>query len=181
MNGNEGMGLRGGSILAVSTCGCENIAKSHLVANVEDSARYESLHPIFKKAFAFLRREDLTRLDVGRYEIDGSNCWAMVQDAALVPFDDRKIEAHRKFIDIQAPISGPETIGVCEMTPEQLALPFDEKDDYVLFNGKSTPVTLCPGEFAIFFPPYGAHAPGCRAEGGPDRIRKVVIKVRAKL
>lgn len=155
-------------------------SKCHLTARIKDAARYEALNPWFKKAFDFLRRPDLSSLDVGRYEIDGSNCWAMVQETALVPLPERKIESHRKYIDIQAPITGPETIGLCEMTHEQLAFPFNEKDDYVLFDGESKPVTLQPGEFAVFFPPNGAHAPGCRAVDGPEKIRKLVIKVRAE-
>ena len=155
-------------------------SKAHLIARIKDAARYEALNPWFKKAFDFLRRQDLSILGVGRYEIDGSNCWAMVQEATLVPLSERRIESHRKYIDIQAPITGPETIGLFKMTHEQLAFPFNEKDDYVLFVGESTPVTLQPGEFAIFFPPNGAHAPGCRAVGGPEKIRKLVIKVRAE-
>ena len=48
-----------------------------------------------------------------------------------------------------------------------------------LFPSESKPRTLHPGEFAIFFPPYGAHAPGhCVGEG--RTIRKLVIKVRAE-
>ena len=36
---------------------------------------------------------------------------------------------------------------------------------------------LKPGEFAIFFPEKGAHAPGLSSDG-PRKIRKLVIKVR---
>ena len=152
---------------------------SHVTAKIADSENYRRMHPRFKKAFEFLRRPDLATLAVGRYEIDGTNCWATVADADLVPVAERKLEAHRRYIDIQSPITGPETIGLMEAGAEQLALPFDDKDDYVLFEAEKRPVTLRPGEFGIFFPPRGAHAPGCRAEGGPDRIRKLVIKVLA--
>ena len=152
---------------------------SHLVAKIEDSEKHRRMHPRFRKAFEFMRRSDLSSLPVGRYEIDGTNCWAMVADADLVPLAERKIEAHRRYIDIQSPITGPETIGLYEMDAEHIALPFEEKDDCVLFDGAKRPITLLPGEFAVFFPPRGAHAPGCRAEDGPDRIRKLIIKVLA--
>ena len=39
------------------------------------------------------------------------------------------------------------------------------------------PLTLQPGEFAIFFPGSGAHAP-CKTLGPEVRRRKLVIKVR---
>ena len=159
---------------------CEHpVPPPHVVAKIVDSARYEALNPHFGKAFAFLRRADLADLKPGRYEIDGENCWAMVQEAELVPCAERKVEAHRRYIDIQSPITGPETIGLFTMDAERLALPFDAEKDFVLFAAKTDPVTLNPGEFAIFFPPAGAHAPGCRAKGGPKSIRKLVIKVKA--
>ena len=152
----------------------------HVVAKIADAARYEALNPHFAKAFGFLRRKDLAELPVGRYEIDGENCWAMIQEADLTPFDaTAKVEAHRKYIDIQSPITGDETIGFLTMDAERLALPFDEAKDFTLFPSASKPRTLHPGEFAIFFPPYGAHAPGhCVGEG--RTIRKLVIKVRAE-
>ena len=149
----------------------------HIVGKIADSDEYLNLNPLFAKAFAFLKRPDLAALPPGRYDIDGARCWANVQEAALLPLAERKLEAHRKFIDIQSPITGPETIGLAEMDAAAKALPFDVENDYVLYEGKSKPVTLNPGEFAIFFPPSGAHAPCCRAPGGPEKIKKVVVKV----
>ena len=153
-------------------------AVDHVVGKISDARRYESLNPHFAKAFDFLRRKDLSALPVGRYEIDGSNCWAMVQETPLVPLAERKVECHRQYIDIQSPISGPEAIGLYTMDAVHLALPFNAKDDYVLFDDTAKPVTLRPGEFGIFFPPCGGHAPSCRADGSPDLLRKLVIKVR---
>ena len=152
----------------------------HIFAFLADCGRYENLHPLFAKAFEFLRRGDLAQLPVGRHEIDGDNCWAMVQDVRLTPLaDDSMVEAHREYVDIQMPLSGPETIGVLTMNADQLSRPFDTVKDAVLFKAKTAPRTLHPGEFAVFMPPYGAHAPGHSADG--DRtIRKVVIKVRAQ-
>lgn len=173
-------GQTGCKLTAETTMKTEGKVKSsHVVAKIADSENYRRMHPRFRKAFEFLRRPDLATLAVGRYEIDGTNCWAMVQEADLVPVAERKLEAHRRYIDIQSPIMGPETIGLMVAGAEQLALPFNDKDDYVLFQGEKRPVTLQPGEFGIFFPPRGAHAPGCLAEGGPAKIRKLVIKVLA--
>ena len=58
-----------------------------------------------------------------------------VQEVNLAPLDgSAKVEAHRKYIDIQSPITGDETIGQMTMDAERLALPFDEKKDIVLFT-----------------------------------------------
>ena len=150
---------------------------AHLRGCIAECAQYESMHPRFAKAFAFMRRPDLAELPCGRYEIDGSNCWAMVQEASLKQFaGENKYEVHRTFIDIQAPITGSETIGVTEPDPKVFC-GFNVEKDYVLFMVKGEPWTLKPGEFAIFFPEKGAHAP-CLSSDGPRTIRKLVVKVR---
>ena len=72
----------------------------HIVGKIADSDEYLNLNPLFAKAFAFLKRPDLAALPSGRYDIDGARCWANVQEVALLPLAERKLEAHRKFISI---------------------------------------------------------------------------------
>ena len=115
-------------------------------------------------------------------EIDGDSVFAYVSSPELTPFDKGgEAEAHRKYIDIHAPIVGEETIGTFTMTERELALPFNEKDDYVLFEAKGEPLTLKVGEFAAFFPPYGGHRPCCTSEKAPlHGYRKICVKVKAE-
>lgn len=149
----------------------------HVVGKLADSDRYIALNPLFEKAFAFLKRPDLSELPPGKYEIDGDRCWANLMEATLKPTESCRLEAHRRYIDIQAPITGKESIGLAKMDDAALALPFDEERDCVLYDGKFESVILEPGDFAIFYPPLGAHAPCGQVPGEPDRIRKVVVKV----
>lgn len=151
----------------------------HVIAKIADCDRYAALNPHFRKAFAFLKRTDLAQLAVGRYEIDGDNCWAMIQEAKLTPLEGAKVEAHRRYIDIQAPITGSETMGLMTLSTDRPTPPFNVEKDFVLFEAPTRPVTLTPGEFAIFFPPDGAHAP-CHTAGDAATIRKLVIKVKAE-
>lgn len=162
-------------------CGCRmpQTSSVHIVGKIVECNRYVGMNPHFPKAFSFLKRTDLADLKPGRYEIDGDNCWAMVQEVKLTPLAGAKVEAHRKYIDIQSPITGSETIGLLTLSTAQQSLPFNDKDDYVLFKAETNPVTLQPGEFAIFIPPTGGHAPGHAAEGG-QMIRKLVIKVKCE-
>jgi YhcH/YjgK/YiaL family protein len=172
--------------LVIAGCAPENAKERkaemntpHLTGKIADCAAHENLHPRFAKAFEFLKRPDLAELKVGRYEIDGDNCWASVAEADLVPAAERKLEAHRRYIDIQSPLTGPELMGFAVMDEKAQALPFDVAKDFVLYNGSSDPHVIKPGEYAIFFPPLGAHAPACMAPGGPSRIKKIVVKVLA--
>ena len=157
----------------------DGMERSHLKGKISESGMFGELHPLFPKAFEFLKRPDIADLPPGKYDIDGDRCWASVQEVELRPLSERKLEAHRRFIDIQAPLTGAEEIGLATMSVEAESLPFDEEKDFVLYEGESKPVTLVPGEFIIFFPPLDAHAPCCRAPNGPARIKKVVVKILA--
>ena len=126
-----------------------------------------------------MRRPDLADLKCGRYEIDSTNCWAMISEVNLKPFsEENQYEVHREFIDIQAPITGCEAIGVAKPEPSVFD-GFNTEKDYALFKAKGEPWTLKPGEFAVFFPEEGAHAPGLSLDN-PRTIRKLVVKVRGK-
>ncbi len=154
-------------------------ARDFIVGKIADCDKFVNAHPRFARAFAFMKRPDLATLPVRRYEIDGDDMWAMIMDATLVPFgDEQTTEVHGNFIDIQAPLTGAETIGFLTLTPEErAALAFNAKKDIGLFKARTKPVTLRPGDFAVFMPPCGAHAPGCSLDG-ERTIRKLVIKIR---
>ncbi len=151
-----------------------------LAGSIADSQRFEFFHPNLKTALRFLRETKLGSLRPGRTEIDGDRVYVNVMIPKLVPFDQLGDgEAHREYMDIHVPISGKETIGTHTLTEKELALPFNAKDDYVLFRTKGEPLELVPGEFAMFFPPYGGHRPGCTQESNPPaEYVKAVVKVR---
>ena len=151
--------------------------KETLHAKIADCDQYVGLHPRFEKAFAFLKRPDLADLPLGRYEIDGDNCWAMIQEAELKPYPQPRGEAHRVYIDIQAPLSDEETLGVCDLPAHTVTQPFDEAKDIGFYELKTKPLTLKPGEFAVFFPKIDFHMPCCTV-GTPKKIKKLVIKIR---
>ena len=176
--GFEPLTLPNGKIVPPAGSACfKPKIDSHLRGRIPESGKYESLHPRFPKAFEFMRRPDLPSLPVGRYEIDGTNCWAIIMDTALRPFAaTNQYEVHKAFIDIQSPISGPETIGVVESNPSMFGN-FNYEKDFALFNSSGKPWNLVPGEFVVFFPDKGAHAPGLSV-GSTNAIRKLVIKVR---
>lgn len=149
----------------------------HLIGKLAELDKYVALHPRFAKAFEFLRREDLFTLASGRYEIDGDEIYASVEEPMLKKVEDAKCEAHSKYIDIQVPLSGPETFGLCTTPDAALEGAFKEKD-IVFFAAPCEYAELKPGEFAIFFPPFGGHSP-CLTRGEIRPQKKLIIKVRA--
>ena len=168
------------AVVMVVGCGTFDAAaeKQHIVDKVENASRYYSRNPFFEKAFEFVRTHDLNRLAIGRYEIAGADCYAFVQEASLKTVADiGRYEAHRKYIDIQMPLDGNEVFGLADTPDEVIANAPWAKKDIVFFNAPMNKVTVKPGEFAMFFPSKGGHAPGL-TEGAPCKIRKLVIKVR---
>jgi len=150
---------------------------------IANADRYAAYNPHFPKAFAFMRRTDLKTLKPGRYDLVPGKCWAVVGEGTnVVALAERGIEIHRAFIDIQFPVSGPETIGVGEAIDDDLASmqSFDCEKDIGFLKAKIEPMVLKPGEFTILFPPRCVHAPSCFAEGTTLPHRKVVIKVAAE-
>lgn len=150
----------------------------YLKASISDSARFATNERL-AKAFAFLQRPDLSSLPVGRYEIDGDDVFAFVQECVLKPVSEMKVEAHRKYIDIQAPLSSPEMFGVGRLTESNYELPFDEEKDIGFYEQSLDVMEVKPGDFVMFVPPYAAHGPCCTLEGR-STVRKVVVKVRKR-
>ena len=42
-----------------------------IIANLQDSARIESLHPAFKKLFDYIKAHDMLNEPLGKTELDG--------------------------------------------------------------------------------------------------------------
>lgn len=142
------------------------------LANAE---RYAPLHPRFAAAFRFLGETDLAALADGRHELDGRELYVSVESIQGRGRAGAKLEAHRRYIDIQVAIAGRDEIGLKPVADcREVELAYDEDRDVALFRDRPESwVVLVPGSFAVFFPDDG-HAP--LAAAGP--VRKVVVKVR---
>lgn len=145
--------------------------------SLANAGKYAEYGANFAKAVTFLARKDLATLPNGRYELDGDNVFAMVQEANLKPWGTGRPEVHHEYFDIQLPLTGEETIGVGRFDPATSG-EFDEAKDIGFYDGAAVePLTLVPGEFAILHPWTCAHAPCC-TEDAAGKIRKIVIKIR---
>ena len=136
--------------------------------------RYLSLHPGFAIAFEFLKRKDLGQLPAGRNEVDGDRVYATVAKGDGRGRKAAKLEAHRKYIDIQFAFSGTDDIGWKTLAQcKKVDKTYDDKEDCALFTDECDAwISLRPGTFVIFFP-EDAHAPMC----GEGLLHKVIMKV----
>jgi biofilm protein TabA len=141
------------------------------VSYFKNKARWE-------KAFKFLKNNDLSKLEVKRYDIDGDNLFATVSEYLSKNEESAHFEAHRKYIDIQYVVSGKELINVAPLTSVKDVLePYDSvKDIEFVTVTKAINCKASPSDFFIFFPD-DAHRPGLK-DGGNSMVRKIVIKVK---
>lgn len=146
-----------------------------ILESLNNTEAIESLHPLFKKAFDYLKSTDFSKLEDGKYELEGSDLYVSVVSLFGKQKMDAAIETHKKYIDIQMPLLGVEKIGWkpgSELQEE--SAPYNEENDITFYVDRPTAYTkIYPGQFAVYFPQDG-HAPGI----GQGNIRKVIAKVK---
>ena len=167
-------------ILGVTSCSIHKETKvqmkrDHIVIDkLQNAEDYYDMHPAFEKAFAFLKQDGLAGLPADRYEIDGDRLFCMISKDRGRSRSEAKLEAHRKYIDIQYVIAGTDEMGFKPTADCKLIdTSYDADKDIEFFSDKPdswTPVK--PGSFVIFFP-QDAHAPLVSS----GKIHKAVLKI----
>lgn len=143
-----------------------------------DSERFILSGPVWAEALDWLR-EEASNAREGRHELSGSDVVAMVMEYETFARSAARFESHREFVDIQCTLDGDEEIDWSPLEGLVPDGPF-EQDLQFWVPPASGWSTLCQsaGRFAVFFP-GDAHRPKVHHSTG--RVRKVVIKVRARL
>ena len=136
---------------------------------------YEGLGRVYT-ALNFLSETDFSKIDLGRYELDGDNIFYMVQSYDTDP-DKTISEAHKKYIDIQYMVEGEEIIGVADISSEKELTEAKEENDVWFYNCKTEPLTLSAGKYMVLYP-NDLHCPGVATNGTALTCRKVVVKVK---
>jgi biofilm protein TabA len=145
-----------------------------ILASLAEADRYVALHPLFARAFAFLRDTDLKTLESGRHAIQDEQLFAIVEACTGRTRAEAKLECHRRYIDIQLVLEGVDEMGWKPLA-ECLdpATDYDAARDIRFFNdAPASWIATPPGSFCLFFPD-DAHAPLVSA----GMIRKVVVKI----
>ncbi|MFN7980674.1 MAG: YhcH/YjgK/YiaL family protein [Vicinamibacterales bacterium] len=144
--------------------------------HIKYASAYFNLSPGIRLALEYLRSTDLNALTEGRHAVDGDHVFALVSDYTTKSPSDAFWEAHRRHVDVQYVHSGVEAIGVGDLAAFRCE-PYVVERDLVVAHGESgRAVEMRAGNFAILFP-HDVHMPGL-IHGRPERVRKVVVKVR---
>lgn len=150
-----------------------------IIDHMGNSQWYESLHPLFNKAFDFIRKSDLKTMETGRYDLEGDDLFALVQEYDTVDFKDKFFETHKKYIDIQYMINGSEMMGHGDKARLTVTAPYNEDKDVEKYDpAQLSECRLDSGFYALFFP-GDPHMPGCTVPGSEtQKVKKLVIKIK---
>lgn len=134
------------------------------------------------KGLDYLKNTDFSKMEIGKYEIDGTAVYALLQEYQTQPKEAKKAEAHVKYIDVQFVCSGAEIIGYAPADPAAEVLEnLVDKKDMITYKTvpNETDLILTEGMYAVLFPGE-IHRPQCNYMG-ETKVRKVVLKVAMDL
>ncbi len=147
-----------------------------ILDTLNNSSKYDSVHPLFARAFESIKQTDLANAPDGKSDIDeGLKAIFSNKTGVTAETSVAKFECHNKHIDIQLCIKGNETIG---WKPREKCVVENgaynpEKDVQLYHEQPDTYFQLTDRQFVIFFP-EDVHAPMI----GDSEIKKLVIKVK---
>lgn len=138
---------------------------------------YYACHEGFKLGFDFIEKAVKENLPLGKYEIDGTNVFANIQE--YEPKENNGVfEGHRNYIDIQCILSGNELMECAEISDCTSTRPYAPDCELFSVEGNKTRLECGPDTFAIFFP-NDIHNPGKILKEN-ETIKKIVVKVKVQ-
>ena len=149
-----------------------------IVDKIENADLYANLSERIAKAFEILKETDFASKEDGKYEVEGEELFYVVERYTTKPIEQGRLEAHKKYIDVQFVASGEELMGFLPVENLEIEEPYNEEKDIAFYKvpEQITKVNLEAGMFCILFPQDG-HIPG-RQINGPSNVIKVVVKAK---
>lgn len=144
-----------------------------IIDSLENCEKYITLHKDFKLVFDYIHSHNLTEKECGRYELRGSEVFFNLQEYETKPV--QKLEAHKKYIDIQVVVSGEEYMGYTNIEKTSVCENYDEEKDVVFLNGNTDKIKADNTTFLIFYP-QDAHMPALSVNE-PKHVKKAIFKI----
>ena len=154
-----------------------------IVGNLENLGELKFLAPKLKEILNYLKDHNLKDKELGRIELEGMDLFINIEESIMAPKNERKPEAHKKYLDVQLVLDGEESIGVAIDNHQNKVLSeYNEEKDIIFYEDaqKENMINLFPGDFAIFFP-EDIHRPRCVVYGGSGRSKKAIVKMKLHL
>lgn len=142
-----------------------------IIDALANSEKYESLHKNFKFVFDYIKTHNLAQMECGRHELRGNEIFFNLQEYETKP--SQKLEAHKKYIDIQVVITGEEYMGYTNLDKTTIIEAYDSEKDVMFLSGDVDKLKADNKTFLIFYP-QDAHMP---ALGNNQKVKKAIFKI----
>ena len=146
-----------------------------ILDHLSRAEKYFNIHSSFKHAFEYLKKTNLHILPEGRYDIEGDDLY-MIVAGDHTGKERRKLESHRKYIDIQLAIEGAFPLEWHDIDScKNIAAPYNNEKDVQFYNDPPLfTVQISLDMFAVLFP-EDAHAPQPPVSSAKKAIVKVAV------
>lgn len=145
---------------------------------LEHSNLYCTTIPNADEVFGFIKKCVRTEPEAGRYEICGSDVYALVIKYLPAEEQGRQYETHDKYLDVQYMLRGCENQWYMKRDELKETVPYSAEKDisFYDFSGQGTKFDLTPGDFAVYFP-HDGHLPGMYSGNNAECVR-IIVKVK---
>src|SRR6476659_1626603 len=148
---------------------------SYTIHKAEFEKQYLANKVVWDKAFNWMKSQDLEKLSVGKYPIDGENTFASVTEIVDKNLEDTKWESHQKYIDLQYIIRGKEKIGIAPSEGAKVVNPYNPAKDVANYEINDAEYAIAVPKFFFLFFPEDAHRPNIKVND--EKVKKLVIKI----
>lgn len=144
-----------------------------IIDKLANSDKYINLHKDFKLVFDFLKTHNIAEMECGRHELRGNEVFFNLQEYETKPA--QKLEAHKKYIDIQVVAKGDEYMGYTNIENTSLSEEYNEEKDVMFLTGNVDKLYADNTRFLIFFP-QDAHMPALSVKED-KHVKKAIFKI----
>lgn len=136
--------------------------------------KYAVLHKDFQLVADYIKENNLSQMECGRHEIRGEEVFFNLQEYETKSI--QKLEAHKKYIDIQVVVQGEENMGYTNIENTTVAEEYNEEKDVMFLNGEVDKIKADNRNFLIFYP-EDAHMPALSISES-KKVKKAIFKIK---
>lgn len=152
-----------------------------ITGKTEDLKYYYSVCPELEQVYTFLKEYSEAEKPDGSYEIIPGKLSANISTYTTFPAEERQLEAHRRYADVQVVLKGAERIDWAHISAckVELSEEFSKGGDIGFYADPEyvSSVLLDKGTF-IFVLPEDAHKPCVNVGAESAEVTKVVFKIK---
>ena len=116
----------------------------------------------------------MNKLECGKHSLRGDEVFFNLQEYETKSV--QKLEAHKKYIDIQVVVTGEEYMGYTNFENTTIIEQYDESKDVMFLDGSVDKLLATNKNFLIFYP-EDAHMPALSVNE-PKLVKKAIFKIQ---